>query len=191
MAEQGKREFFLKYLGKGVLWLAVLIVAFVLVKRYVDLDSSTYLQSLGDSPVTVFSIYIVSEILVGIIPPEMFMIWSLELTTGRNYVFDLSLLAILSYAAGVIAYAFGRFFNQTVLYRYVRKTYLRKYEAIFFKFGGFLLVVAALTPVPYSGICMLMGAVNYPARNFLLITLFRFVRFAVYGYIMYEASVLA
>ena len=190
MAEEGKREFFLRNLGKGLLWLAILIAAFVLVKRYVDLDSSEYLQSLGNSPLTVYSIYIVSEILVGIIPPEMFMMCSLELTTGRNYVLDVSLLAILSYAAGVLAYAFGRFFNQTVLYRYVRKTYLRKYESIFFKFGGFLLVVAALTPVPYSGICMLMGAVNYPARNFLFITLFRFVRFAVYGYVVYEASLI-
>lgn len=188
MTEESKRHFLLRNIGRGLIWLAILITAFIIIKRNFELDSFELLRNLGDSPALVFSIYIISEIMVGMIPPEMFMIWSIELTTGRNYVLDVTLLAILSYGAGVLMYAFGRYFNQTVFYRYIRKRYLRKYEPIFYRFGGLLLAVAALTPVPYSGICMLTGAVNYPAKSFLLITLFRFVRFAVYGYIIYEAS---
>lgn len=188
MSQESKRDFLLRNLGKGLLWLTVMVVAFILIKKNVDLDAAGWLAELGNRPLLVYSIYVVSELLVGIIPPEMFMIWSLELTTGRNYIFDVALLAILSYAAGIITYYFGRYFNQTVLYRYLRKRYLRKYESTFFRFGGFLLFVAAVTPVPYSGICMLMGAVNFPASRFFLITLFRFVRFAVYGYIIYQAS---
>lgn len=188
MSQDGKREFLIKNLGKGLLWLTILIVAFILIKKNVDLDAASWLASLGDRPYLVYTIYIISELLIGIIPPEMFMIWSLELTTGRNYILDVALLAILSYVAGVITYYFGRYFNQTVLYRYVRKRYLRRYEDKFFRFGGFLLFVAAVTPIPYSGICMLMGAVNFPTNKFFIITLFRFVRFAVYGYIVYQAS---
>ena len=190
MTEESKRQFLIKNLGRGLIWLIILIAAFVIIKRNFDLNSSELLSSLGDSPILVYSIYVTSEILVGIIPPEMFMMWSLELTSGRNYILDVTLLALFSYMAGSLMYGFGRYFNQTVLYRFIRKKYLRKYEAIFFRFGGFLLLVAALTPVPYSGICMLTGAVGYPARNFFLITLFRFVRFAVYGYFVYRASLI-
>ena len=188
MTQKGKREFLFKNLGKGLLWLSILVVAFILFKKNVDIESLGWLQAMGDNPVAVYSIYIASELMVGVIPPEMFMMWSLELTTGRDYVMDVVLLATLSYLAGVVTYYFGRYFNQTVLYRYIRRRYLRRYEDIFFRFGGFLLFVAAVTPIPYSGICMLMGAVNFPARRFFAITVFRFVRFAVYGYIVYEAS---
>ena len=112
-------------------------------------------MSLGDSPVTVYVVYFISEIIIGIIPPEMFMMWSLEFTQGRSYILDVTLLAIISYIAGVATYIFGLYFHKTVLYRYLRRRYIGKLEVYFHQFGGFLLFVAAVTPVPYSGVCML------------------------------------
>ena len=164
------------------------MVAYILFNHYVDIDSLEILQDLGDRVGLVYTIYFLSELILGIIPPEMFMMWSLELAHGRDYLLDVTLLALISYAAGVVAYLFGLYFHRTVIYRYLRRRYLGKFEMYFYKFGGFLLIVAALTPLPYSGICMITGAVNYPKRSFFLLTLFRFVRFAVYGYIMYRAS---
>lgn len=168
--------------------MSVIVVGYILFNHYVDIDSSEFLQALGDRVALVYTVYFLSEIILGIIPPEMFMMWSLELAHGRNYIVDLTLLAVISYGAGVVAYLFGLYFHRTVLYRYLRRRYLRKFEARFNQFGGFLLIVAAVTPLPYSGICMLTGAANYPKRNFFILTLFRFLRFAVYGYIMYRAS---
>lgn len=190
MAGNARTVFFVKNLTRGLLWLGAIIVAFILFNHYVDIETSAYLMSLGDNPGIIFLIYFLSEIIVGIIPPEMFMMWSLELTQGRNYILDVSLLASISYLAGTSTYYFGRYFHQTVPYRYLRRRYLQKFEGKVQQFGGFLLFVAAITPVPYSGICMLMGAVNYSQRNFFLITIFRLVRFAVYGYIMWKASLL-
>jgi len=190
MSQQDKLRYLFRNLFRGLLWLLVIVIAFVLVNHTTDFQSSELLQKLGDRPYLVYFIYIISEMIIGIIPPEMFMVWSLELASNRIYLMDLTLLAMLSYTAGVITYYFGRYFNQTVIYRYVRKRYLRKFEPRVHEFGGFLLFVAALTPVPYSGVCMLMGSVNYSYRKFFLITLFRFLRFALYGYIMYRASLL-
>jgi membrane protein DedA with SNARE-associated domain len=168
----------------------VLVVGFILFNHYVDIESSDFLMSLGNNPGVVYLIYFFSEIIIGIIPPEMFMMWSLEFTQGRNYILDVALLALISYAAGVVTYLFGIYFHKTVLYRYLRRRYLGKFEARFHQFGGFLLFVAAVTPVPYSGICMVMGAVNYSKKKFFLITLFRFLRFIVYGYIIWRASLI-
>ena len=168
----------------------MIVAAYILFNHYVDIDSSAFLQNLGDRVGLVFTIYFLSELILGIIPPEMFMMWSLELSHGRDYLTDLVTLAMISYIAGVAAYLFGLYFHRTVIYRYLRRRYLGKFENYFYKFGGFLLIVAAITPLPYSGICMITGAVNYPRRSFFLLTLFRFVRYAVYGYIMYRASLI-
>ncbi len=182
--------FFIKNLTRGLLWLAVIVIGFILFNHYVDIESSEFLMSLGDKPALIYFIYFISEIIVGIIPPEMFMMWSLELTQGRSYVLDVALLATISYAAGAATYLFGIYFHKTVLYRYLRRKYLGKFEGYAHQFGGFLLFVAAVTPIPYSGICMVMGAANYSRRNFFLITLFRFLRFIVYGYIIWRASLI-
>lgn len=185
-----KTIFFFRNLFRGLLWFSVIVVAYILFNHYVDIDSSEFLQNLGDRVGLIYTIYFLSEIIVGIIPPEMFMMWSLELAQGRNYILDVTLLALISYSAGVATYLFGLYFHRTILYRYLRRRYLGKFESYFQQFGGFMLFVAAVTPIPYSGICMIAGAVNYPKRSFFLITLFRFVRFAAYGYIMYQASLL-
>lgn len=188
MPSENKYRFLIRNLAKGVAWFGVLLLLFIYFKDSISFQSDSGLMKYGNSPIIVFSIYSVSEIIVGIIPPELFMMWSLELVEERNYLVDLSLLAIISYAAGTLSYLFGRYFNGTVLYRYSRKKYLRKYEEKFNKYGGFLLVVAAVTPVPYSAICALVGSVKYPLKKFFLITLFRFARFGVYGYLVWRAS---
>ena len=167
-----------------------MVVAFILFNHYVDIDSSDFLMSLGDRVGLVYLIYFISEIVVGILPPELFMAWSLEIAKGRNYFLDVTLLALISYTAGIVAYLFGLYFHSTIIYRYIRRRYLGKFEAYLNQFGGFLLVVAALTPLPYSGICMLTGAGNFSRKSFFILTLFRFLRFAIYGYIMYKASLI-
>ncbi len=185
---ENKYKFLLKNLLKGLAWLAVLLLVFIYFKDTISFQSDSSLIKYGNNPWVVFSIYTLSEIVVGIIPPELFMMWSLELAEHRNYISDLVLLASISYAAGTLSYIFGRYFSGTILYRYLRKKYLKRYEEKFNKYGAFLLIVAAVTPVPYSAICVLVGSVKYPVKNFLLITLFRFARFGVYGYLVWKAS---
>jgi hypothetical protein len=102
VARSARATFFIKNLTRGLLWLGVIIIGFILFNHYVDVESSEFLMSLGDNPELVYFIYFLSEIIVGIIPPEMFMMWSLEFTHGRNYVADVALLATISYAAGVL-----------------------------------------------------------------------------------------
>jgi len=190
LAERQKTIFFIRNLVRGIIWLAAIVIAYILFNHYVDIESSEFLKHLGDRVGLVYTVYFLSEIIVGMIPPEMFMMWSLELAQGRNYIVDLTLLALISYAAGIVTYLFGLYFHRTVIYRYLRRRYLGKFENYFHQFGGFLLIVAAVTPLPYSGICMIAGSANFSRKKFFLITLLRFVRFAVYGYIMYRASFL-
>ncbi|MFT5569343.1 MAG: membrane protein DedA with SNARE-associated domain [Cyclobacteriaceae bacterium] len=175
---------------RGFVWLAILVTGYFLAKKYMNFDLEILLGPLYENTVAIYSIFLVSEVVFGIIPPEFFMFWALRHELLWLYVQNVAALATMSYLAGVIGYFIGSFLNRTVIYRMVRRNYLGKYEELFNNYGGFLILVAAITPLPFSGICMLVGAVKYPIRKFFWIALTRFGRFVVYSMIIWEANVL-
>lgn len=184
-----RTDFFLRNLIKGVIWLAVIVGGYFYLKTNYDISMQSLLGSLYDQPALIFTIFFASEAVFGIIPPELFMIWALRNEQLLQYITSVAALSLLSYLAGMIGYYLGSHFSTTRLYRTLRKSYLRRFEKHFNRFGGFLIIVAALTPLPFSGICMLTGAVKYPYRRFLYFSLIRFIRFGVYAMIIWEANV--
>ena len=185
-----RTRFFLKNMLRGLLWLTVLITAYFFAKKNLDFDLEVLLGPLYENVVAIFSIFLISELVFGIIPPEFFMFWALRNESLIMYLENVVVLAFMSYFAGVIGYYVGSYFNSTRFYRLIRKNYLGKFDRHFNRFGGFLVIVAALTPLPYSGICMLAGAVKYNFRKFIWFSMLRFVRFTIYGIIIWEANIL-
>ena len=189
-SQSEKTKFLLSNLVKGLAWLVIIVAGYFLAKKYFDFDLELLLGPLYEKPVAIFSIFLVSEVVFGIIPPEFFMLWSLRDEVLLLYIQNIAALAFMSYCAGVLGYFIGSYFNSTVMYRLLRRNYLGKYEKMFNNYGGFLILVAALTPLPFSGICMLVGAVNYSKRKFFWISMSRFIRFIVYAFIIWEANIL-
>src|SRR5882672_5140089 len=94
-----------------------------------------------------------------------------------EYILNLTYLTLISYAAGVLGYYIGHFFSKTNVYQRINERYLKQYDKQLKKFGLYLVLVGAVTPVPFSATCMLAGSVNLPIRDFLLICISRIVRF--------------
>ncbi len=185
-SEETKSSFLFRNLSKGLAWFAVILVAFVLLETYVKEDFKAHVGSIGENPVLMYSIFTASEIVFGLIPPEFFMmIWILQNVTVAEYVLNLTALTIISYGAGVLGYFIGRFFTKTPWYQRVNQKYLSQYDRQLKKFGGYLVFVGAVTPVPFSATCMLAGSVSLKFRDFLLICITRVLRFAVYGYLVW------
>ena len=180
--------FFIKNLLKGLLWLGVIVFSFVLLQRYTPEGYfRDVLQPFYDRPFLMYLIYTFSEIFFGIIPPELFMIWALKLGGIYLYIEAVFLLGLISYGAGVLGFFFGRFLSKTILFRYARRRYFEKYQNYLHRYGFFLLIVASLTPLPFSAICMLVGSSKYPVKKFMYYTLFRFLRFALYSIIIWQS----
>lgn len=185
--EESKYAFLFKNLFKGLLWFAVILIAYLLVERELGVYKSQ-INKVGDNLFLLLSIFTVSEIVFGILPPEIFMlIWK---TKGvlSEYVLNLTLLTFISYLAGIIGYFLGRIFAKTKLYHKVHARYLAQYDSKLKRFGGFLVIVGAVTPVPFSATCMLAGSVNLPFQKFLLITITRIIRFAFYGALVWLST---
>ncbi len=185
-----RTRFFMKNLVRGLIWLAVIVGGYFYLKANYNFSMESVLGSWYDRPFVIFSIFFVSETVFGIIPPELFMIWALRNELILQYILNVSLLAGLSYVAGIIGYYVGSHFSTTRLYRTLQKNYLAKFEKHLNRFGGFLVVVAALTPLPFAGICMLMGTVKYPYRTFLYLATTRLLRFVIYAMIIWETNIL-
>jgi membrane protein YqaA with SNARE-associated domain len=184
--EESKSSFLLKNLARGLAWFVVIIAAYILVKGELDFYKQE-INQLGDNMPLLLSVFTISEIVFGILPPEIFMlIWQ---TKGilSEYIINLSILTLISYAAGVLGYFIGKFFSKTELYKRIHAKYLQQYDRQLKKFGGYLVLVGAVTPVPFSATCMMAGSVNLNFRNFLLICISRIIRFAFYGYFVWSS----
>jgi membrane protein YqaA with SNARE-associated domain len=180
-----RSRFFFKNLLRGLAWFAVIIIAYILVQGELKVYE-TQINEVGDNLTLLLGIFTVSEIVFGIIPPEFFMlIWQTKGVVSE-YILNLTILTFISYAAGVAGYFIGYYFTKTKMFAKVYDKYLKSYEASLKKYGGFLVVVGAVTPVPYSATCMLAGSVKYPFNTFLLICITRIIRFAVYGWMVWS-----
>ena len=132
----------------------------------------------------VLSFFFVSETLLGIIPPEIFIAWA-----GKMYSpwFYLSLLAVLSYAGGLLSYLMGRYITKIPSIHNYLEVKMEKQLKNSKKWGGFLIVVGALLPLPFSIACIAAGIIKFPFKNVVLYGSLRLIRFFIYGLIIFNA----
>ncbi|QNJ98730.1 YqaA family protein [Constantimarinum furrinae] len=174
---------FYSFVGSALKKAALPIIGFVLLIVILDLfviDFSSVFTYITENyaPVGILSVFFVSESLLGLIPPEIFIAWSDKTAAPVVY---LSLLAVLSYLGGITSYFIGKWILRIPsVYQYVEvkmKKHLRNVR----KWGGFLIIVGALLPIPFSMTSMAAGTINYKFRNYLLFGTLRFVRFYLYA----------
>lgn len=172
---------------RGLLWFAVIITAFIIAENYIEENFRSHVDVLQSNVFLLYSIYTLSEIVFGILPPELFMmIWSLGQTSLYMYALNVVALAAISYGAGVFGYYIGNQFSKTPFYKRIHERHLVQYSKQLKRYGIYLVIVGAITPIPFSATCMMAGSVNLPFNNFLLICLSRILRFAVFGWMVWS-----
>ncbi len=185
-----RRRFLLKNLLRGFLWFAVIVIGYIYLRKNYDFTMETVLGPVYDQPTVVYLIFLASEVIFGIIPPEFFMIWSLRNEMIMAYINNVIALSAISYVAGIIGFGIGAYLKNTRFYRIMKIRVFGKFEKHLNNYGGFIVIVASLTPLPFSGIAMLVGSVHYSFKKYLWFSLFRFLRFIAYGIVIWEANIL-
>ncbi len=182
-----RRRFFMGNMLRGGLWLLIILGFFILLE-VLEFDYYALMGRFYDRPLVLFLIYSFSETFFGIIPPELFMIWARGYQNIIQYVEIVSLLAVISYIAGIIGYFAGRYFGDLPFYQKIKRYKLNRVIPLVQKYGFLLVIIAALTPVPFSATCMVVGSLRFPFRKFLFFSAFRFLRFVLYAYIVWHAT---
>jgi membrane protein YqaA with SNARE-associated domain len=175
----GFYKFVREQLQKYIWPLLFIIVSLVVLNRFV-FDVKAYFSFITQDYAAegILLIFFISEATLGIIPPDIFIGWA-EFQDQPYLI--LTFLGILSYLGGLVAYSIGFW-----IYKIPKvKTMLEERYPVPLRnarrWGGLLIIAAALLPLPFSPICILIGAIGYRFRDFALLTLFRFLRFALYG----------
>lgn len=185
--EETRSSFLFKNLVRGLLWFAVIITAFILLEDYLQDNFKNTIEAIQDKPLILYSVFFASEVVFGLIPPEFFMmVWILHKVSLPGYIVSLTILTILSYVAGVLGYYIGKRFSNTPFYKRLHEKYLEQYGNQLKRYGGYLVFVGAVTPVPFSATCMLAGSIHFNFKDFLLICITRILRFAVYGWMVWS-----
>ena len=130
------------------------------------------------STLSVLIVFFVSESILGLIPPEIFIAWSKKTPSPILY---LSLLALLSYLGGVVSYFIGIMIAKIPSIHEAMEHKLKKHIKNAKKWGGFLIIVGALLPIPFSLVSITSGIIKYPFKSYLLFGLLRFLRFYLYA----------
>jgi membrane protein YqaA with SNARE-associated domain len=183
----GRTGFYLfvwESIKKAFLPILIAVVGVFLFNKYVY-DINEGLETITEtfSKVGVLITFFLSETLLGLIPPEIFIAWSGK---TESPIINLALLATLSYLGGLLSYFIGK----TALKIKSIKEYLEVKMAENLKntkkWGGFLIVAGALLPLPFSIACLAAGMIKYSFKNVVLFGLFRFGRFAAYAWAIFQ-----
>ena len=180
----GFYNFIGKNLKKSILPIIGVVLGLYLFNRCV-FNINDALQQITEtfSRTGILITFFISETLLGLIPPEIFIAWSKK---TFNPVLNLSILATLSYVGGIITFFIGKAtlkINSVKNYLEVKMAKSLKNTS---KWGGFLILVGALLPIPFSITCMAAGMIRYPLKGVVLFGLFRFLRFAIYAWAIFK-----
>jgi membrane protein YqaA with SNARE-associated domain len=177
-----------RFLGKSALQLVLTIailsgIVFFINQYVIDIDQMMKALFSDLGLLQIFLVFFLSESFLGLLPPDLFIIWTKSADSPWLMVF---ILSIISYCGGIVSFLIGRYINGLPK---VHKWLHTKYESSvlqFRKFGALVIFLGALTPLPFSPISMITGSLEYPISRYLLVALSRFARFAIYAWFLYR-----
>lgn len=173
-------KFAQKYVLRTLYSIIALIVLFIIVKEFLPDSFTDALEPIAHDYTLMFSVFFISEAILGLIPPDIFIMWAAVESTPLTFI---SFLALLSYLGGVISFLIGKFIGKRRFFERLVYGVRGKYELMIVRWGGLVIVLAALTPIPFSPISMLSGSLKFPFKKYVLYSLTRIIRVVLYGLI--------
>ena len=111
------------------------------------------------------SVFFISESFLGLIPPELFIAWA---SKSPHPFFNVFILATISYLGGVVSYIIGGYLFLIPFVKNFIEVKISKHIINMRKWGGFFIVLGALTPVPHSLVSLSSGLIKYNFKKYLI-----------------------
>lgn len=184
---KGVYPFLMKNTVKLVIFILLIVVGLILLQDQMPaLKGSFDLFTDKFSPITVLVSFFLSEsIFLGLVPPDFFIVWAQQFSSPYAMV---ALLALLSYGGGVFSYFIGNYIGSIPKIELWLNRRFNDHINKIKRWGGVLIVFAAIFPLPFSPVCMAAGLVRFPFLMLLLLGLFRFVRIFGYAFILFRLT---
>ena len=179
---------FYKFVGKSVKKAIIpilLVIAAVVALDFYVLDLNKLLVTVTNTypPAGIIAVFLASESILGLIPPELFIAWA-----GKSDypILYLTLLATASYVGGIISYFIGVSITKIPAIHRQMELNLARHIKNTRKWGGFLIIVGALLPIPFAMTSIAAGIIRFPFVSYLMFGLLRYIRFYAYALVIFE-----
>ena len=159
------------------------IAAIIFANQFVDVNASLVRLTEILPVYGVLSAFFISETVLGLLPPEMFIAWSGKMTTPWAF---LSILSVLSYLGGLVSYWLGQLITKIPVVHSYLEVKMEKQLKNSKKWGGFLIIIGALLPVPFAISCMTAGVIKFPFKSVMYYGSLRILRIFIYGIIIFN-----
>jgi membrane protein YqaA with SNARE-associated domain len=162
-----------------IIYFLIMVPLILLFKYLVDLNPifNYIINNLSDAFILI--VFFLSESFLGMIPPDIFVIWTAKFHSPLLFIM---ILGILSYIGGIVSYWIGHWFSTRPKIKAYSERALNKYILLARKWGGAFIIISALFPFsPFSMVVIAVSLLKYPFRLYLLFGISRIVRFLVQG----------
>ena len=176
---------FIKSTAFRGLLIALVFILFLFVIDSFVVDIGYLITNLVEtcSPIIIYSVFLVSESCLGLLPPEIFIAWA---SKSSNPFLTLFFLSSISYVGGALSYFIGsRLFLIPAIKNYIENK-INIHIINLRKWGGLFVFLGAVSPLPHSIVSMACGLIKYNFKRYLLWSLFRFIRFIVYAAVIFQ-----
>lgn len=169
---------------KAILPTTAIVALLVFINyKFINLNEILIYFTKNFSDFLIFTVFFISECILGLLPPDIFIAWS---KNSESPLFNLTILALLSYLGGVISYFLGMLIVAIPSVNKYLYGKMEKHVINMQKWGGFLIAVGALLPLPFAFACLAAGMIHYSRKYFFLFAALRFLRFVIYGFVIYN-----
>jgi membrane protein YqaA with SNARE-associated domain len=162
-----------------IIYFAVMIPVILIAKYFIDLNPFFQYITHNVSDPFVLIVFLISETLLGMIPPDLFVIWTSKFNSPFLF---LTILGILSYIGGALSYFIGSWLSGRPGIKAYSERVFDKYITLVRKWGGAFIIISALFPFsPFSMVVIAVSLFKYPFKWYLIFGLSRIARFLIQG----------
>lgn len=181
----GLHSFVISNMIKVLVIIAIIVVVALLLNTFIIKisDIPGFLIKNFSTPI-VLTFFLFSESFMGMIPPDIFILWISEM---EHFYLMVGLLGILSYIGGLNAYFLGRLIRRIPKIRAKTEKLYANHISKIKKWGGIFIVISAIFPIPYAIVCSLAGMMKYPFERLTYLGIFRIARFYLYALLIIQA----
>jgi len=123
-----------------------------------------------------------------IIPATVDFLW--PVVQDWNAPLVLFVMSLGSVLGGFFGYLIGRYLNHFSFVHRLTSSYRQHGQALIEKYGVWAVVLASLTPIPYSTVSWIAGMLKLSRRLYLIGALFRIPRLILYFYLFRSGIIL-
>ena len=181
-----------QHLARGLIFLFALVAIILILALIFEPQLRTLAHWLTDQfgILGIAILVFCSDLFISPIPPDAALFFVGKSDLHQSWFLYVPLLGLVSTLAGVCGWLIGQRLKHLKIVNKFLASLGDEYHDAIKRFGFWMVVLGALTPLPFSLTCWLAGIFKLPLQSFVVAALFRVPRFVIYYWaIFYSAEI--